>query len=491
MAQLDTFFKAMIQYKAEELHLISEAEPVFKTPAGMQPVSKQKFSTQEIMGLLFEVMPPEKRELLMSQPTVDFIYQSPGVGEFQGIVNKEGHNLMAIFAPAITKAPSSAPLKAGAEESGYKLTTTDKVHEIDKFLHLLCENKGSDLHLSTGEKPIIRVDGDIKRLEEFPILQPQDTERLIFEIVPKRYLEQFQERHDTDFAYEISGLARFRCNVFMDRKGVGGVFRVIPTKVVTVEDLALSLAIQNLCFLPKGLVLVTGPTGSGKSTTLCALLDLINRNRSDHVITIEDPIEFVHENKKCLINQREIGAHTDSFKNALRAALREDPNIVLVGEMRDLETISIALETAETGHLVFATLHTSTAPTTIDRIIDQFPADKQEQIRVMLSESLKGVLSQTLCKRIGGGRIAAMEVMLGIPAVANLIREGKTYQLPSIIQTNRKIGMITLNDALMELVNKKIVEPKEAYAKAIDKADILNQLKRDGYNTRFVEETVS
>jgi twitching motility protein PilT len=350
------------------------------------------------------------------------------------------------------------------------------------------ERKGSDLHLSSGEKPIFRIDGDIKRIEEFPVTAPADAERMLYQIMEQRYRKDFEGDNDTDMAYEIPGVARFRVNIFLDRKGMGGVFRVIPTKVVTVEDLNISQAIQNLCNLNKGLVLVTGPTGSGKSTTLCALVDLVNRSRAGHVITLEDPIEFVHENKKCLINQREVGPHTASFKNALRAALREDPNIVLVGEMRDLETVSIAIETAETGHLVFGTLHTSTAASTVDRVIEQFPADRQEQIRIMLSESLKGVVSQTLCKKIGGGRIAAMEILLGIPAVSNLIRESKTYQLPSIIQTNRKMGMVSLNESLMELVNLKKVEAKEAYMKALDKPDILNQLKRDGHNTAFVDE---
>ena len=266
------------------------------------------------------------------------------------------------------------------------------------------------------------------------------------------------------------------------------MLRLIPARILSVRELLLPPVLERIAEEDRGLVLVTGPTGSGKSTTLCALVDLINRTRSDHIITLEDPIEFVHENKKCLVNQREIGSHTDSFKNALRAALREDPDIVLVGEMRDLETISIAIETAETGHLVFGTLHTSTAASTVDRVIEQFPPDRQEQIRVMMSESLKGIVAQTLCKKIGGGRVAAMEVLFGIPAVSNLIREGKTYQLPSIIQTNRKMGMVMLNDALMEIVKKKIVEPKDAYIKSMDKIDLLNQLKRDGFDTSFVDE---
>ncbi|HWZ26973.1 MAG TPA: PilT/PilU family type 4a pilus ATPase, partial [Gemmatimonadales bacterium] len=293
---------------------------------------------------------------------------------------------------------------------------------------------------------------------------------------------------DTDFAYELSGTARFRCNVFADRNGIGAVFRLIPSKILSFKDLSLPDTIKKLCFLQKGLVLVTGPTGSGKSTTLAALIDFINEHRTDHIITIEDPIEFVHENKQCLITQRQVHVHTESFKSALRAALREDPDIVLVGEMRDLETIAIALETAETGHLVFGTLHTTTAPSTVDRIIDQFPADRQAQIRIMLSESLKGVIAQTLCKKIGGGRVAAREILLTTPAISNLIREGKTFQIPSIIQTSKKLGMITLNDALLELVEKKQVEPDEAYMKAVEKTGFAAQLKSKGFKLSIPAE---
>jgi twitching motility protein PilT len=259
------------------------------------------------------------------------------------------------------------------------------------------------------------------------------------------------------------------------------VFRVVPTGVMTVEQLNVSKEVQQLCYLTKGLVLVTGPTGSGKSTTLCALIDLINRTRSDHIITIEDPIEFVHEDKKCVITQRQVGSHTESFKSALRAALREDPDIVMVGEMRDLETVAIAIETAEAGHLVFGTLHTTTAASTVDRMIDQFPADRQPQIRVMLSESLKGVIAQTLCRRIAGGRIAAREILLSTPAVANLIREGKTFQIPSIIQTSKQLGMVTLNDALVELVDRKEIAPDEAYIRSIEKSGIVATLKAKGH----------
>ncbi|PYO16891.1 MAG: type IV pili twitching motility protein PilT, partial [Gemmatimonadetes bacterium] len=322
--------------------------------------------------------------------------------------------------------------------------------------------------------------GEMKRQGAPPIAVEQ-LELMLLAIMPDRNRQEWKETGDSDFAYEIAGLARFRVNAARDRKGPLAVFRVIPAQVVTVDQLNITKEVQQLCFLTKGLVLVTGPTGSGKSTTLCSLVDLVNRSRTDHIITIEDPIEFVHENKKCLITQRQVGVHTDSFRSALRAALREDPDIVLVGEMRDLETIAIAIETAETGHLVFGTLHTTTAASTVDRIIDQFPADRQSQIRVMLSESLKGVVSQTLCKRIQGGRVAAREILLTTPAISNLIREAKTFQIPSIIQTSKQIGMVTLNDALLELVEKKEISPDEAYMKSVEKTGLVASFKAKGH----------
>ena len=359
--------------------------------------------------------------------------------------------------------------------------------QIDGLLRMLVEDKASDLHLRCGEPPILRVHGEMHRIAGKPVLENEELEAMLFAIMPERNRKEYAELNDTDYAYEIEGLARFRANALRDRRGAAGVFRVIPAQVVTVEQMGLSREVQNLCYLTKGLVLVTGPTGSGKSTTLCALVDLVNRSRTDHVITIEDPIEFVHPNKKCVITQRQVGVHTSSFKHALRAALREDPDIVLVGELRDLETVSIAIETAETGHLVFGTLHTTTAASTIDRVIDQFPADRQEQIRVMLSESMKGVISQTLCKKIGGGRIAAREILLSIPAVSNLIREGKTFQIPSVMQTSRRHGMITLGDALIELVDSGQVEPKEAYMKSADKLAFLALLRARNHDTSFVD----
>jgi twitching motility protein PilT len=346
----------------------------------------------------------------------------------------------------------------------------------------MCTSGASDLHLSCGMPPLVRKDGSIQPLDPAAaVLTPEAVIALLDPIIPEKNKKEFEERHDTDFAYEIPGLARFRANIFVDRKGRGAVFRVIPSSILTAEKLGLSPAILTLCRLNKGLVLVTGPTGSGKSTTLCAMVDYINRNRDDHMITIEDPIEFVHENKKCLINQREVHTHTDGFKQALRAALREDPDIVLVGEMRDLETVAIAIETAETGHLVFGTLHTTTAASTVDRVIDQFPPDRQAQIRVMLSESLKGVISQTLCKKIGGGRVAALEVLIVTPAVSNLIREAKTFQIASMMQVGKATGMVTLNDALADLaISKKLVAPEEAYSKAVDKPGFDMLLKRAG-----------
>jgi twitching motility protein PilT len=362
---------------------------------------------------------------------------------------------------------------------------------IEQLLRMTVEKGASDLHLRCGEPPIIRLHGEMHRLEGWSAIENAHLDSMLRSIMPERNRIEFGDTNDTDYAHEIPGCARFRANALRDRMGMAAVFRQIPSQVVTVEQMQITQEVQQLCYLTKGLVLVTGPTGSGKSTTLCALIDMVNRVRNDHVITIEDPIEFVHPNKNCIITQRQVGVHTKSFKSALRAALREDPDIVLVGELRDLETVSIAIETAETGHLVFGTLHTTTAPGTIDRIIDQFPADRQEQIRIMLSDSLKGVISQTLCKKIGGGRVAAREILLSIPAVANLIREAKTFQVHSIMQTSRRIGMVTLNDALIEHVDGGRVEPKEAYMKAVDKLNFMSMLRQRGLDVSFAESDLS
>jgi len=377
-------------------------------------------------------------------------------------------------APAEPAAPAKATVAAAPTPA------SDPRAAMDQLLNYMLDRKASDLHVSSDTTPIIRVDGDMTPIEGHPPLSASRLKDMLFSIAPEKNREQWLSIKDTDFAYETPR-ARFRVNLFDDRKGIGSVMRQIPNTIRTAQEMGLPQHVLDLCFLNKGLVVVTGPTGSGKSTTLASMIDHINRNRDDHIITIEDPIEFVHPNLRCLVNQREIGVHTGSFKHALRAALREDPDIVLVGEMRDLETIAIAIETAETGHLVFGTLHTNTAPSTVDRIIDQFPADRQEQIRMMLSESLKGVITQTLCKKIGGGRIAAMEILIATSGVANLIREGKTFQIPSAMQTGKGVGMQTLNDALFDLVKKKLVEPQEAYSKAIHKAELKQMLERGGF----------
>ncbi|MDP6355718.1 MAG: type IV pilus twitching motility protein PilT [Planctomycetota bacterium] len=340
--------------------------------------------------------------------------------------------------------------------------------QIDKILQFMVQQKGSDLHLSSDAPPYIRVDGDLLKMN-LPSLNAEQVKGLIYEIMPEHNRQQYEKTSDTDFAYSIEGLARFRVNIFVDRKGPGLVMRTIPSEILSCETLGVPEKVRELSQLPKGLVVVTGPTGSGKSTTLASLVDECNTTRKDHIITIEDPIEFVHQNKECLVNQREVHVHTEGFNAALRAALREDPDIVLIGEMRDLETVSIAIETAETGHLVFGTLHTTTAATTVDRIIDQFPADQQDQIRTMLSTSLKAVIAQTLLKKRGGGRIAAMEILIVSAAVANLIREGKTYNIPSSMETGKKQGNMPLSDLLVSYVERRLVDPLEAYMKAIDK----------------------
>jgi twitching motility protein PilT len=340
---------------------------------------------------------------------------------------------------------------------------------IDGLFKMMKEQGASDLHLSSGAQPIFRLHGEMVRLN-FKALAHEEIQSLVYEILSDKQKNEFETKRDLDFAYSVPDLARFRGNVLMQHKGIAAVFRIIPSKILTADDLALPEGVRKLTMLKKGLVLVTGPTGSGKSTTLAAMIDLINSTRREHILTLEDPLEFIHENKLSLLNQRQIGEHSESFTAALRAALREDPDVILVGEMRDLETISLAMTAAETGHLVFGTLHTNSAAKTIDRIIDAFPKDSQEQVRTMLSESLKGVVCQQLLKTAEGkGRVAAFEIMVGTPAVANLIREGKTFQIPSIIQTARKDGMQLMDQHLLDLLKMKRILPEEAYRCAQDK----------------------
>jgi twitching motility protein PilT len=356
------------------------------------------------------------------------------------------------------------------------------VKRIDKLLEIAVRNGASDLHISSGYSPCIRVDGSMRFLTDHPILSPEENDEILKEIMPERNQREFEQSWDTDFGYEIEGIGRFRVNGFKDAIGTGAVFRTIPTKVPALEALGLSFSgtLRELCMHTKGLIIVTGPTGSGKSTTLAAMVDLINRTRSEHIITIEDPIEFTHESKGCLINQREVHRHTRSFAGALRAALREDPDIVLLGEMRDLETTEIALETAETGHLVLATLHTNTATSTVDRIIDKFPAGRQNQIRTLLANTLTAVIAQTLCKRNDGGRAAAAEVLIATSAVRAMIRDEKTHQLPTAIQVGHNVGMRSFTDSLYQMVIDGIVTPREAYLKAIDKNSIEQKFEEAG-----------
>src|ERR1043166_1676227 len=463
----------MKQHGAELLELGTGFPVRLGRGGGPQPVTKDALTEAQITALLKEIAPAALSAKIGPQAELTFDYESP-VGIFGVTLAPKGGGSSA------TLRPQAPPVAAAQPEASPRL-------DIERLFRRLVESGGSDLHLRTGVIPLIRKDGELVRLDE-PPLKAERIEALLRSIMTDDDAESYKKEDDHDWAWEVTGVARFRCNAGRDRHGPFAVFRTIPTTIRTADELGLSKEVQALCHLTKGLVLVTGPTGSGKSTTLAGMVDLVNRDRSDHIITIEDPIEFVHQSKRCLVTQRQVSIHTRSFKSALRAALREDPDVVLVGEMRDLETIAIAIETAETGHLVFGTLHTTTAPSTLDRVIDQFPGDRQSQIRVMLFESLKGVVAQVLCKRVGGGRVAAREILLTIPAISNLIREGKTFQIPSIMQTNRRIGMVTLNDALVDLVESGAIDPREAFVKSADKAGLLVALRGKGVNTSFLGE---
>ena len=349
--------------------------------------------------------------------------------------------------------------------------------KLDAFFKLMFDTGASDLHIVAGQPPILRVHGELERIKYDP-LDDEHLRQMLYEIAPEQKIKTYEETGDVDFGYEIPNVARFRANYFMQKYGCGAVFRQIPTKILTADELGLPPILKKSAMLHKGLVLVTGPTGSGKSTTLAAVVDHANKHRKDHIITIEDPIEFVHESQGCLVNHREVGAHTRSFSAALRGALREDPDIILVGEMRDLETIRLALEAANTGHLVFGTLHTTSAAKTIDRVIEVFPAEEQAQVRNGLSTGLKVVVAQNLFKRVDKkGRCAALEILVCTAAVGNLIREGKTVQIPSAIQTGKQFGMVTLDDAIMGVLQKGWISPDEAYDKSIDKSKFKSLLK--------------
>jgi twitching motility protein PilT len=346
--------------------------------------------------------------------------------------------------------------------------------KIDAYFNLMFDQKASDVHLSSGNPPLLRINGELHKVDA-PPLESDELRTMLYEITPEYKVKIFEETGDVDFGYEIPNVSRFRANYFNQKNGVSAVFRQIPSTVLSFEDFErfdapLPPVLKKFAMLHKGLVLVTGPTGSGKSTTLAAMVDYANKNRKDHILTVEDPIEFVHESKQCLVNHREVGIHTKSFTSALRGALREDPDIILVGEMRDLETIELALTAASTGHLVFGTLHTSSAAKTVDRIIDVFPADQQNKIRATLSEALKGVVAQNLFKRVDKkGRVAALEILVFTTAIANLVREGKTHQIPGMIQVGKKLGNQPLDDAIMDHLKMKRISPEDAYDKCLDK----------------------
>ena len=502
MAQLDRLLAVLVSRRGDSIRLVQDEPAVLVRGSETQPLTRTPLTPAQVLAIVREVAPADIEQHVERADGAQFDYMM-GEDAFVGRVQRVQGRL------TVDVVPRSAPSGNGHANGNGNGNSNGKGHTrtprmvtavvnprtddeargiIDELLRQQASRKASDLHLRSDERPMYRVDGDIVVDAKVEPFSASFLERMLLSIMPERNRVEFEEMNDTDLAYELADVARFRVNVFRDRHGVGSVIRAIPSRVVTTEEMGITPEVQRLCDLSKGLVLVTGPTGSGKSPTLCSLIDLVNRNRRDHIITIEDPIEFVHVNKGCLITQRQVGQHTSSFKHALRAALREDPDVVLVGELRDLETVSIAIETAETGHLVFGTLHTSTAPSTIDRIVDQFPADRQSQVRVMLSESLKGVISQTLCRKIGGGRVAAREILLTNPAISNLIREAKTFQIQSVMQTSRRLGMVTLTDALVELVDSGQIEAFEAYAKAVDKSMIVQALKSKGHDVPFAEK---
>jgi twitching motility protein PilT len=507
MARLDAFIDVLFERRADLLVLETGSVALLEGPgAASVPLIKRTLTNAHIVSAIAELMPGHVRQTFTGKEDEEISYEAPA-GRVVVRFMANGEGVRAELQPAAqanraeelqladsleearnSLAPSQTPATperrpSAAPHSRPAIVAppgpADPAEAMQALLDL-CDSLGaSDLHLTSGFVPALRVDGDIVSVEGWGEPSAERLQEMLWAIAPGKNREQWLASKDTDFAHETAN-SRFRVNVFCERSGIAAVLRRIPSKILTAEEMGIPKNVLDLCFLSKGLVLVTGPTGSGKSTTLAALIDYVNRHRDDHVITIEDPIEFVHTHKRCLVHQREVGAHTGSFKTALRAALREDPDIVLIGEMRDLETISIALETAETGHLVFGTLHTNTAPSTVDRIIDQFPADRQAQVRTMLSESLKGVVTQTLCKKVGGGRVPAMEILLANGAVANLIREAKTFQLPSIMQTGRSQGMLTLNDALLELVRKKLVLAQDALASAVAKVELRKSLEANG-----------
>ncbi|MFN7957510.1 MAG: PilT/PilU family type 4a pilus ATPase [Holophagaceae bacterium] len=507
MAQLDRLLTQVITKAGSRLEVKADKRPRLELKSGeaidLLPNPLPAVMVDVLAG---DVVPPELKAAWQKDGQAEFDYDLSGQSfrirlsrymdtpqiqaEHQGPSRLQATPTLrpAATVEAASAPKAAAPSPAPAESPRPQAPRTESIarksqaHPLaEKLFAALVERQGSDLHCTSHEPPLARIHGDMKELEGFGPLDPAAILEMMEALATPAIWQRFEEHHDADFAYGYeAGGCRLRVNYFHDRVGPGLVCRVIPNQLPDPDKLGLSEPVRRLATLSKGLVLVTGPTGSGKSTTLAAIVDLANQKRRDHILTIEDPIEFVHPRKGCLVNQREVGTHTDSFKSGLRAALREDPDVVLVGEMRDLETIAIALETAATGHLVFGTLHTSSAIGTIDRIVDQFPSDRQQQIRVMLADALKCVVSQVLLKKVGGGRVAALETLFITPAIANLMREGKNFQIPSAMQTGRSYGQRLMNDALIELIQGRKVEPMEAYLKCPDKESFIAACKRAG-----------
>lgn len=485
MAAIDKLLYVLFENRMNVLELEPAHTPRLRKGNQVWAVSKSTLSDKEIVRILCQIAPKDQ-PFPPPPPKTETTFQY----ELDGIVFEFRARRESLgWAAAVSVLGRTRDLEDAAWEEAMarRERRASPIPSIPKILRQITAAGASDLHLSSNQPARMRLHGALKIVDQYRSPTAEELQRLLVEITPERSRKELEASWDTDFAYEIDDCARYRVNLFRDNSGVGAVFRTVPKIIPSVQDIGLSKEICALSQLSKGLVLVTGPTGSGKSTTLAALVDLVNRIRNDHIVTIEDPIEFVHRSRRCLVHQREVGVHTRSFKAALRAALREDPDVVLVGEMRDLETISIALETAETGHLVFGTLHTTTAVSTVDRIVDQFPSGQQEQIRMMLADSLKAVVSQVLLPRLGAGRVAARETLLVNQPVAHLIREGKTHQLASVMQTSKASGMQLLNDSLMNLVRNGVVDPREAYLKSVDRADMLKRLQAIDVDCSFVD----
>ena len=490
MSQIQRLLDVLGNAAGGTLHVVADAPIMLERDGSQVPLTKGPISAESWRNTVAQLVPPFAMSEYEASGRLD-TWLPVGTRTFEVHLVRDDGGARATIREAraalrveeslVSANPVPLIIDPGAP------VFPEALADVQRLMGKQMQAGASDLHLRTGSTPMFRQSGDVRSIEDEAPIEAERMRAMLHAIMDEDIRREFEATGDADFAYEFPGVGRFRVNAFVDRGGPGLVTRAIPSRIITADELGLSHEVRALTQLSKGLVLVTGPTGSGKSTTLSALVDLVNTSRRDHIITIEDPIEFVHQSKGCLVTQRQVGLHTKSFKQALRAALREDPDVVLVGELRDLETVSIAIETAETGHLVFGTLHTSTAPSTVARILYQFPPDQQAQVRVMLSESLRGVISQTLCRKIGGGRVAAMEILLVTPALSNLIREGKTFQMPSIMQTSKRLGMVTMMDALIGLVDKGEVEPQEAYLRAPDKGGLVAALKARGHDVSFAE----